>query len=95
MGLFDRILGKGETRSAPQPELEDYEGYQIKPAPLKQQGSYNSAGYIYKADESGTLQEHYFIRADTHTDFETACEHSVFKAKQIINESGDRIFERK
>lgn len=95
MGLLSRILGKGESQSTPQTELEDYEGYKIKPAPHKQQGSYNTAGYIYKSDSSGELQEHYFIRADTHTDFEAACEHSVFKAKQIINESGERIFGRK
>ncbi len=95
MGLLSRILGKGESQSTSEPDLEDYEGYRIKPAPLKQQGSYNTAGYIYKPDDSGKLREHYFIRADTHTDFETACEHSVFKAKQIINESGERIFDRK
>ena len=96
MGILSRILGKGESQSTPEPELEleDYEGYKIKPAPRKQQGSFNTAGYIYKPDSSGELREHYFIRADTHADFDVACEHSVFKAKQIIDESGERIFDR-
>ena len=94
MGLLNRIFGKGGSQdSVPDTELVEYEGYKIKPAPLKQQGNFNSAGYIYKPDSSGETREHYFIRADTHTDFDTACEHSVFKAKQIIDESGDRIFD--
>lgn len=95
MGLLNRLLGKGESSATPEPALEDYEGFKIKPAPQKQQGNYNTAGYIYKTDGSGETREHYFIRADTHTDFQSACEHAVFKAKQIINESGERIFDRR
>ena len=92
MGLLSRILGKGESESTPEADLVDHEGYRIKPAPSKQGSNYNTAGYIYKDDSSGETLEHYFIRADTHTDFDAACEHSVFKAKQIIKELGDRMF---
>ncbi len=94
MGFLSRLLGKEVSESTPETTLVNFEGFTIKPAPKKQHGSFVTAGYIYRPDASGENREHFFIRADTHSDFETACQHSVFKAKQIINESGERIFDR-
>ena len=96
MGFLSRLLGKGKSESKSEPSAEQvtHNGYLIQPAPMKQKGTYFTAGYIYKDDESGVRKEHYFIRADTHTDYESACQHAVFKAKHIIRESGDRIFSR-
>lgn len=95
MGLFSRLMGKGESGKA-ESEVEqvEYEGFTIRPSPLKQKGNYVTAGYILKMDDKGEMQEHYFIRADTHADFEVACNHAVFKGKQIIRESGTRIFDK-
>ncbi len=95
MGLFSRLMGKGNT-SSDQPDVEpvDFEGFTIKPAPLKQSGNFVTAGYIQKTDDNGVMQEHYFIRADTHSDFQSACQHAVFKARQIIRESGERLFNK-
>ncbi len=96
MGLFSRLMGKGEASKA-EPEVEqvDYNGFKIQPSPLKQNSNYVTAGYIRKMDEHGEMKEHYFIRADTHADFETACKHAVFKGEQIIRESGEQVFDRK
>lgn len=95
MGLFSRLMGKGEgSKAAPDVEQVEFEGFRIKPSPMQQKGTYVTAGYILKLDESGEMQEHYFIRADTHADFETACNHAVFKGKQIIRESGSRLFDK-
>ncbi len=94
MGLLSRLMGK-DSGTKPEVEAEqvEFEGYIIKPSPLQQKGNFVTAGYILKVDESGEKKEHYFIRADTHADIETACNHAVFKGKQIIRESGDRIFD--
>ena len=94
MGLFDRLFGKDESRSEVSTEQIEFEGFTIKPAPLKQKNAYVTAGYIYKPDDTGEMREHYFIRADTHVDFKSAYDHTVFKAKQIIDESGVRIFDK-
>ncbi len=96
MGLLSRIMGKGTTSKA-EPEVDqvEFEGFLIKPSPLKQNSNYVTAGYILQTDESGATKEHYFIRADTHADFDAACKHAVFKGKQIIRESGARIFDKK
>jgi len=93
MGIFSKLMGKTQE-SAPQMQAVEYNGYQIRPAPKKQGGNYVTAGSICKTDDSGELQEFSYIRADTHTDYEAACQHAVFKGKQIINEKGDRIFDK-
>ncbi len=99
MGLLSRLMGKGEAGKAgkaePDTEEVEYEGFLIKPAPLQQKGNYVTAGYVKKLDDSGEMREHYFIRADTHADFEAACKHAVFKGQQIIRESGERIFDKR
>lgn len=95
MGLFSRLTGKGErSKAESKVEQVEFEGFTIRPSPLQQKGTYVTAGYIRKLNESGEMQEHYFIRADTHADFNTACNHAVFKGKQIIRESGTRIFSK-
>ena len=96
MGLFSFFFGTSKTKFEPEPEVEEevsHEGFKIKPAPQKQNGSYHTAGYIRKADENGNVREHFFIRADTHAEHKIACEHAIFKAKQIIDQSGERIFD--
>ncbi len=94
MGFFSRLLGKNKPEAEPNVEMVEHEGFLIKPAPMKQSNTYVTAGYIYQDQENGERQEHYFIRADTHPDFDSACQHAIFKAKQIIRESGARIFNR-
>ena len=93
MGLFDFLKRDTTgTESSAAPTVE-FEGYSIIPAPKKQGGSYSTAGYIRKISEDGEAKEHYFIRADTHADLDQAREHAVFKAKQIIEQIGDRMFD--
>lgn len=92
MGLFDFFKRDTTSAEASSVPTIDFEGYTIIPAPKKQGGSYSTAGYIRKVSEDGEAKEHYFIRADTHSDLEQAREHSIFKAKQIIEQMGDRMF---
>jgi len=95
MGWLSRLIGKGDDKGA-KPDISptEFEGFWIKPAPKKQNGNYVTAGYIQRIGESGETEEQYFIRADTHADFESACEHAVFKGQQIIRESGEQIFKK-
>ncbi len=59
----------------------------------RQQGSqWLTAGVIQKqfADE---VKEHRFIRADNHSTKDDADAFSIGKAKQIIDELGDKLFQ--
>ena len=69
----------------------EYNGYRIKPAPYRTNNHYQTAGSIEKDTPEG-LKEHHFIRADTYPSREDAIAFTVTKAKQIIDQQGDRIF---
>jgi hypothetical protein len=95
MGLLDLVKGMfagggGESTEKPG-ETVEHAGYRITPAPQRTGGGWNTAGVIAKDFEDGA-KEHRFIRVDTHTSRDDAIAFSVVKAKQIIDEQGDRIF---
>lgn len=87
-GLFSggADAGTGKTAAA-----TEYEGYSIRPAPRRQGAQWLTAGTISKQFDDG-IKEHHFIRADTYASFDDAVAFCVRKAKQIIDEQGDRIF---
>jgi len=57
----------------------------------KDQGQYQTAGIITK-EIGGVAKEHKFIRADRHASYEDAVEFSLGKARQIVDQQGDRMF---
>jgi hypothetical protein len=91
--LFGRLSRESAGRE-PEPAAEpvEYKGYRIRPAPYRAQGGqFQTAGVIEKDDASG-LQQHEFVRAETHPSKDDATAFSISKGKQIIDEQGDRIF---
>ena len=92
MGILSKLFGSG-AKPQQKAETVEYNGYQIEPRPLSQGGHYVTAGVIRK-DFADGAKEQEFIRADTHTSFDDACVHAVRKAQQIIDEQGDRLFDR-
>ena len=72
----------------------EYEGFRLYAAPEKRGGQWLTAGRITK-EIDGTIKEHHFIRADTSSTLDDAAELSLFKAKRIVDEQGDKMFEPK
>ncbi len=90
MGIRDWFR---RDRSADDPvEEHEYKGYRIRPTPHPSGGQYHTAGVIVKTFADGD-REQSFLRADTHASHEAACQHAVFKGRQIIDERGDALFE--
>jgi hypothetical protein len=87
--LWGRLFGR-ETVETAGPATE-YNGYRIHPAPYRRQGQYQTCGVIER-EISGEVKEHRFIRAELHPSRETAIAFSIAKAKQIIDEQGERLF---
>ena len=81
---------RGMRQPAEAPEVE-YNGYRIRPAPFSRKGQYQTSGIIEK-EVGGELKEHRFIRAEAHPSREGAVAFSIAKAKQLIDEQGDRLF---
>jgi hypothetical protein len=94
MSFLKKLFGLGgsggPSAPAPVPAVE-YQGYRITPEPFQAEGQYQTAGTIAKEVE-GEVKEHRFIRADRHPSHDSAVEFAISKAKQIIDEQGERIF---
>lgn len=89
MSLFSRLFGG--SSSAPEVKAEEYQGFAIYPEPIKEGPRWRVAARIEK-EIAGETKTHHLIRADTIEDHTTAMEASVGKARQMIDEQGDRLF---
>lgn len=87
--LFKSFFSKPEV----QVDLVEYQGYSITPILDNSGGRYYTQAKISK-EIDGEIKEVTFIRADAHSSPEQAEEHSIIKAKQIIGEQGDKIFNK-
>jgi hypothetical protein len=90
--VWARLAG-GTVGSSDHPAIPavEYKGFRILPAPYRSNNQYQTAGTIEKDTPDG-LKEHRFIRADTYASRDDAVAFTVSKAKQIIDQQGDRIF---
>ncbi len=86
-------LGGGGVDAPDEPALDavEYKGYRIRPAPYKAASGFQTAGVIEKDFPDG-VKTHEFVRAETHPSLDGAAEFSLAKGKQIVDQSGDRIF---
>ena len=85
MSILSKLFGGGA--SAPEPTPEDYNGFAITPTPQKEGPRWRIGARIEK---DGKV--HNLIRADVLEDKAAADEASVRKARQMIDEQGDRLF---
>jgi hypothetical protein len=92
MSFWKSLFGGGATESAEKAsEPVEYNGFMIRAAPYKAEGQYQTAGTITK-DVGGVIKEHKFVRADRHASYDDAVEFSLSKARQIVDQSGERMF---
>jgi hypothetical protein len=91
-----RLTGgdRGETAPGVRGPAVEYEGYAIHAAPRREGAQWLTAGLITKEFPDG-VKEHHFIRAETHPSQDDASAFAVVKAKQIIDERGDRLFQER
>jgi hypothetical protein len=94
MSFLKSLFGGGKSGSAAPAgpvRSEDHEGYRIEAAPIREGDQFLIAGTISK-EIGGERREHRFIRADRAPSLEAATEMTLRKAKQIIEQSGERMF---
>jgi len=92
-GLIRKVFGK--TDSSPQratADAFDYEGFRVHPAPIKEATGWRVAGYIRK-EVDGEQREHEFVRADVISTTHEAITTTAAKARRVIDEQGERLFE--
>ncbi len=74
-------------------EAVEYKSCSIRPTFSRDGSQWLTAGVISK-QFADSVKEHHFIRAETHGSKGDAGAHSVVKAKQIIDERGDKLFDQ-
>ncbi len=92
--LFKSLSGTSST--APKESTSEplqYNGFTIEAAPLQDNGQFRTAGYI-SGECNGETKRIQFIRADQNVNEQAAIDHSIKKAKQIIDEQGIGLLER-
>lgn len=90
---FLKSLGsifKSEPKNnEPEPmESFEYEGFTITPAPVSEEMGFRVNGTIEKGSES-----HTFIRADVLPSQQACADEMVRKAKQMIDQQGENLFQ--
>lgn len=91
MSILKRLFGGGGGGASAPVAREDYKGYEVVATPFAAEGQYQASGTISK-EINGARQEHRFIRADRFASMEEAASFSLVKARQIIDQNGDRMF---
>jgi hypothetical protein len=95
LGNFFKSVFSGATGSGqPEPSKPvDYQGFSIEAAPINEDGKYRSAGYI-SGEVNGEIKRIHFIRADQNVELQAAVDHSIAKARQIIDEQGASLLNK-
>ena len=93
MSFLKKLFGGGDSALNPSDSAAsvDYNGYEITPAPMKDGSQFRLAGTIAK-EIDGVEKSHMLIRADTFPSKEAAEEATLKKARYVIDEQGDAIF---
>lgn len=73
--------------------MVEHQEYRIIPVARRQGGQFLTAALIEKDGEGDTgVRRHDLVRADTHGSAEAAATFAIQKARQAIDEQGDRLF---
>ncbi|MBK9082577.1 MAG: hypothetical protein IPL88_11130 [Rhizobiales bacterium] len=94
MSFLKKLFGLGGGGDAPEEaraQPQEYEGFTILATPYKEGGQYQLCGVVSKQID-GQRREHRFIRADRFASMEDAVEMTLMKARQIVDQQGERIF---
>lgn len=94
MSFWKSLFGGGSRKdSAPARPVRsaEYNGFRIAAMPYPEAGQFQVAGVISK-EIDGIVKERKFVRADRFGSLDDAAEFSLTKARQIIDQQGDRMF---
>jgi len=91
MSFWKSLFGGGAPKPDRPAASEDYKGYVIEARPYPEGGQYQVAGVIRK-EVDGVAKEERFVRADRFATVEDAASVALVKARQIIDQNGDRLF---
>ncbi len=92
MSFLKKLFGSKPTKPKAPTVVESimYDGYKIDTTPMNEGGQFRLCALITK-EVDGITKTHNLIRADVLASKEQASEEAIRKAKQVIDEQGERI----
>ena len=84
-------IGSGASTKALPERTEPYEGFEIRATPYEEEGKFQLCGLISR-EVDGVRREHRYVRADRFSTVDDAIEMTLFKGRQIIDQTGERLF---
>ena len=94
LGFLKKVFAGGEAEDA---ELEldavEHDGFRIVPTPRREAQGYRVCARIEK-EIDGELKSYQFVRADVYVGQEDTLAVILQKAKRLIHEQGDGLFEQ-
>lgn len=91
IGNFFKFIFGSKTQAVSDPVV--YKEFTIEAAPIDEDGKYRTAGYI-SGELDGEMKRIQFIRADQNASEQMAIDHSIAKARQIIDEQGEKLLQK-
>ena len=91
MSFFKKLFGGGAPKAEEPAPTSEHEGFTIHATPYQAEGQWQMCGVIEK-EVDGEMKSLRFIRADRFPDKDMAVEMTFMKARQIIDQSGTRLF---
>ena len=93
MSFLKKLFGGGKGPAEdPQAEAVEYNGFTIYPEPVQEGSGYRIAARIEKVVD-GETKSQTLMRADTLGNRDQAADMSLSKARQVIDERGERLFD--
>ena len=94
MSFLKKLFGGGNGGEPGAPRVldtQEYKDFKIRAIEMKAGSEFQLCGEIEK-EIDGETKVHQFIRADRLSSADQAAETALSKARQIIDEQGDRLF---
>ncbi|TNC59326.1 HlyU family transcriptional regulator [Rubellimicrobium roseum] len=92
MPLWSRFFGRKQAKEPASAPSEEHKGFHITPKPIREGSHYRIAARIEK-EVAGVRRIYDLVRADTVATPEEARALSLAKARQVIDEQGERLFD--
>jgi hypothetical protein len=93
MSFFKKLFGGGSAAApdAAPAASEEHNGFTISATPYQENGQWQMCGVIEK-EIAGERKSHRFVRADRFAGKDEAVQFTMVKARQIVDQMGDRVF---
>jgi hypothetical protein len=92
MPFWSRLFGSKQAKEPASAPSEEHKGFRITPKPIREGGHYRIAARIEKEVADGP-RVYDLVRADTVATPDEARALSLAKARQVIDEQGERLFD--